>query len=246
MNKIKLMHFIPLNGAFEYARRRLNEEQQYNIDYLGAYSFKEFYCNNEKTFELNHEKKINHLSDDSSDFVVSFKDTEQDWRDISKYKNYTIQNNIEKPDILTSVPPCSSIAMLNRGNRSGDADSANWILEAVKFYLATDAKVLVFENAPGLVGREGLKILNRIKSILKFNNSDDKINIIKTTTLVHGIPQLRNRTFCYIYKSNKQKVFKNIKHDIKKLSDFLMSLNIPKNYDSKIDELHFSSSKNKV
>jgi site-specific DNA-cytosine methylase len=232
--KITMINFVPLIGAYTWAKDKLNKEQGYNIELKGSYSFEAFFNPNEQNYNYNHEDKIIHLPDD---LVFSFKDGGDKWKSIEPYKKYIKENNIKPVNVQTSVVPCAGLSLLNNANRGADQESTKWMFETVKWYLAQDNDVLVFENAPGLVGKEGLKVLNRVQEVLNYNNANDrKVQIVKTTTLMHGIPQMRNRTFLYIYKNNKHKIVKNIKHEKVDLIPYLEQFNFPKDYDK--DGMH--------
>ena len=60
-----------------------------------------------------------------------------------------------------------------------------------------NAKVVVFENAPAAYTKSGEKTVDRLKEIAEEYNYST--HLIKTDTLLHGIPQSRKRTFLSFY-----------------------------------------------
>lgn len=220
-NKLTISHFIPLLGPFYIGAEKLKDEYDITQKYVFSY---EAFANNQLHLEQNFNVNIDYLP---NDLLPDYGDTQTEWRDISPYKKYINDNKIEPTDILLAVPPCAGLSMLNTGNRGAGCAANKWMYETVKWHLAQDNKVLLLENAPGLVGSEGVKVLREIESILEYNGvrSQYKIHTTKTSTKQHGLPQQRDRTFLYIYKGTEFKRFKNIKRETPLLEYFLESKN---------------------
>jgi site-specific DNA-cytosine methylase len=218
-------HFISLIGPWELARRSVEKELDIKVDhFLSLSPFKNHEAHLVKNFpdiqfkyldEL-HEGVKQHIADPYS-------------KDITVFKNCAKDLNIAPSDIQLSIPPCAGLCMLNAGNRGADNAANRWMYESVKWFLAQGSTVLCFENAPGLLGAEGLKVLNEINEILKFNGLDKeyKFHLTKTTTSQHGIPQNRARAFAYLYKKPKHMLFKNISKKAPPLEEWLDGFNFP-------------------
>ena len=211
---VKVNHFIPLIGPFVISVDNLNKEG-YDIQTQDIISYPAFKAN-ESHIERNKYGNVHYLPE------------ELNGGSIKDYSKYIKENNISKPDIVCSVPPCAGLSLLNScasgscHSRGGDAAQNDWIYESVKFFLANEAKVLLLENAPGLIGRHGLVVLNKIRKILDEYGPNYKIHLTKTTTLNHGLPQDRKRTFLYIYKSESYKIFKQLnRHEPITIEDFM-------------------------
>lgn len=221
--KTTITHFIPLIGPFELARRKINkEEPNLNLEATYKFSFSPF-KNNEQ--HINHnfkEFKINYL-DESSEAIAEQIKSNFGTPINTAYRDYIKANNILPTDLQLSVPPCAGLSMLNVGNRGSDAAANGWMYESVKWFVAQGSKVLLLENAPGLLGKFGLEVLENIKNILKELGVENeyKFHLTKTTTTSHGIPQHRGRAFLYLYKKDKRYVFKNIKHTFTPLEQYL-------------------------
>jgi site-specific DNA-cytosine methylase len=131
--------------------------------------------------------------------------------DLLEMKEKIQELNIKKTDFVFGLPPCSGFSQLSV--KTGAEEKANiCMLEIIKFYLATDSEVLLFENAPGLAGEKGQIFLrDYVYKILIQNNVQDRyrFNLIKTDTDQHGLPQHRPRTFFIMYKGNKFKKINN-------------------------------------
>jgi site-specific DNA-cytosine methylase len=90
-------------------------------------------------------------------------------------------------------------------------------------YLAQESQCCVIENAPGLAGKEGIKVLRKIQKILN-ENGKHMMHISKTNTIVHGLPQYRSRCFLFIYKTDsfaQINGFKTVNRQLTRLEDFL-------------------------
>lgn len=250
MNSFSVTHFIPLIGPWYMGCDKLNKTKEFKIDNKYVFSFKPF-ANNQQHLEANYNLNIDYLPDD---LLPDYSDGTDNWKDMTSYKKYITDNNISSTDLLLAVPPCAGLSMLNAGNRGAGCAANKWMYETVKWHIAQGNKVLCLENAPGLVGEEGVKVLRIIQEILNFNNvgSEYKMHCTKTTTLNHGIPQKRDRAFLYIYKSNNFLQFKNIKNDNTKLENFLVreeklneSINhIPINDETNSQYIKFLNDKN--
>jgi site-specific DNA-cytosine methylase len=217
--KISISSFIPLVGPWIMAAEGLKDE--FDIDQKYIFSYAAF-ANNQRHIQANFPQHIiSYLPDallpnwDAGDKSSTY--------DVSAYRAYIKDNGIQPTDLMLAVPPCAGLSMLNTATRSAAAAANKWMYETVKWNIAQGNKVLCLENAPGLVGAEGVKVLRVIKSILAFNgvSGEYKIHCTKTTTLNHNLPQKRDRTFLFMYKSDSFKVFKNIKNEHVRFEDIM-------------------------
>lgn len=213
----KVDHFIPLIGPFIMATDRLKSQGK-DFENNNIHSFPAF-SNNEQHINYNYPQ-----------YSVSYLPESLEGSTIEQYREYRKTNNIESGDIICAVPPCAGLSMLNvQSNnsssfaRGSDAVQNRWMYESVKWFLSSDAKILVIENAPALARKSGLGVLKNIHKILIDNNLDKKykIHLTKTTTLNHGLPQTRNRAFLFLYKSKKYRRLKAIHHNTPTLEQFL-------------------------
>ena len=107
-------------------------------------------------------------------------------------------------DFISTVCPCAGLSMLNNstGNKSrgGDAVQNEWMFKSAEFVLKKiRPKCLWGENAPALFTKVGESVLESFKKIgLKYGYT---LSVMKTNTLLHGIPQNRIRTFYFFWRS---------------------------------------------
>jgi site-specific DNA-cytosine methylase len=77
-----------------------------------------------------------------------------------------------------------------------------WMIETAKYVLG-QMKPSVFwgENAPALTGKIGEPIRNQLIAIGKENGYS--LTLYRTKSLLHGVPQVRERTFYFFWKGSK-------------------------------------------
>lgn len=209
-SKITVGHVIPLIGAYMMAiDKKLNKE--FKSEFIFSY---DAFAKNEQHLHSKHNKK-NYPSSKANKITIK----------TDKYSIYEYEQMVKEipnADVLCGIPPCAGLSMLNScinqestKSRGADADQNMWMFELIKFYIASKSKLLVFENAPGLVGKHGVKVIEQMRQLLDNNKcKNHKLHLVKTTTLNHGLPQHRQRSFCYIYNSDNFVKLKNKKNDM--------------------------------
>ena len=116
-------------------------------------------------------------------------------------------SNLCKVDIVGALPPCAGLSQLNASTntssnsaRGEDAIQNEWMYKSSRFVLENiKPKVLWGENAPNLFTGAGKKVRETLYAIAKENGYS--FSLIKTSTLLHGVPQNRCRTFYFFWKS---------------------------------------------
>jgi site-specific DNA-cytosine methylase len=110
-------------------------------------------------------------------------------------------------DIAVATPFCSGLSMLNSSaSRGSDSEVNKWIYESTELCMKyTGAKVIIGENAPGLYSEMGEKLRDNL--IKMANQYGYTTSFVKTSTIKHGIPQKRDRTFYFFWKSDYPPIF---------------------------------------
>jgi len=108
-------------------------------------------------------------------------------------------------DFINSVCPCAGLSMLNTvtkgaSGRGSDAVQNQWMIKSARFVLENvKPKVLWGENAPGLFLSLGEDMVPKLKSLgMEYGYS---FSMVKTNTQLHGLPQMRMRTFYFFWRS---------------------------------------------
>lgn len=149
-------------------------------------------------------------------------------------------------DFVNSVCPCAALARLNtsKGDKAGgNAPQNQWMYKSAEFVLSNIKPTVYWgENAPALNMEAGKPVVKNLIEIGKKHGYS--FSIYKTSTLLHGLPQKRERCFYFFWKGDKipvlrwfdreRKTYKQFILDIdKKLSlmdEFLPNFDIPVTY----------------
>lgn len=142
-------------------------------------------------------------------------------------KSEEIYNKLvdEGIDVLIHVAVCAGLQMLNaqssgskkRGDPNNDQNQNMYNLTQLGFN--TRAKVVCFENAPAAYTLTGEGVVEHLKEISSKNNYS--IQLVKTNTLLHGIPQSRQRTFIMFYRDTNPGLFEYESKEFKELAEYL-------------------------
>lgn len=136
-----------------------------------------------------------------------------------------LNNNI---DVVSAVPVCSGLSLQNSCTngtkaRGDNAQQNENMYNITEFSLSMiKPKAFIFENAPGLYTSMGKKVRNNLYTLAKKYNYS--ISFISTSTMYHGLPQNRQRTFCIIWKSNFSPIVNYYKKSYASLTDLCKSI----------------------
>jgi site-specific DNA-cytosine methylase len=91
--------------------------------------------------------------------------------------------------------------------------TAKYVLEEMK------PKVFWGENAPRFAGEMGKPIVTKLHKLAKDNGYS--MSIYRTKSLLHGLPQVRERSFYFFWQGNKVPVFSYFHKDRVRIEDLL-------------------------
>lgn len=111
-----------------------------------------------------------------------------------------------KVNIIVATPPCAGLSQLNTGKsesaKGATADVNKWMYQVLRDGVEKfDADVIIGENAPALYTNKGKPVADEMLRIAR--EYGYSMSLYKTTTSLHGIPQNRDRTFYFYWKSDK-------------------------------------------
>lgn len=128
-------------------------------------------------------------------------------------------------DIITSLPPCAGLSTANT-SRTGknphgcNAPSNEHMIhgceQAMKF---SEPRCIIVENAPKLFTPYGVPFAQRIANLA--NSYGYTMSMIKTSTIHHGIPQDRPRSFYFLWKGSQAPILKQIKKPYPEFHEFM-------------------------
>ena len=132
-------------------------------------------------------------------------------------------------DIVTCLPPCAGLSMGN--TTSGDkvnnprgcsAPSNMHMLNGSEFAMSKiKPRAMIVENAPALYSKMGEVFAERINELAQRHGYT--MSLVKTTSLNHGIPQERTRSFFFLWQGVEVPVLEPIKKPYVPFHEFLRS-----------------------
>lgn len=122
-------------------------------------------------------------------------------------------------DIVNAVCPCAGLSSLSPSANS-EASVNDWMTITAK-YVLEEMKPQVFwgENAPRFAGEMGKPIVNKLRKLGKENGYT--MSIYRTKSLLHGLPQVRERSFYFFWKGDKVPIFNYFDRAHTKIEDLL-------------------------
>ncbi len=128
-------------------------------------------------------------------------------------------------DFVSTVCPCAGLSQLNSSKKTGkgrgsEAAQNQWMYKSAEFVLEKmKPKVFWGENAPGLYGRVGEGVVQRLREIGEQNGY--AFSMVKTDTFLHGIPQHRHRTFYFFWQGKRAPIMSWYRKEAPLLPDYL-------------------------
>lgn len=196
LDSVKWATCIPLIGGSAIGcSQTIGHQPEYHLSY--------------KAFAFN-EKQIRNYWPDVPYFVLDDEEFE------------TSQLPEEEIDFVNAVCPCAGLSMLNI-HASADAKQNDWLYMSTEFVLEhIKPKVLWGENAPGLSTTKGRPVAEKIAAIgRKYGYS---YSMIKTNAMEHGLPQNRQRTFYFLWKSKTAPIIGYHHHKITPFHTYLSQI----------------------
>lgn len=128
-----------------------------------------------------------------------------------------------KVDVISTTCPCAGLSSLSPVNGDSNAAANEWMYTTAKLVLGEwKPEVLWGENAPGFAGKVGEPVVKKLYAIAQENGYS--MSIYRTKSQLHGIPQVRERSFYFFWKGDRVPVFKYFKRPWTKIEDLLASI----------------------
>lgn len=164
------------------------------------------------------------------------------WKDVPYHlidsATNELSNNYKLPkvDFVSTLCPCAGLSQLNNGKNRGASGTQNdWMYKTSEFVLEKmNPYVLWGENAPGLYSNIGIPVVEKLQTIgKKYGYS---MSLLKTTTMLHGIPQNRIRSFYFFWKSEFSPILSWIKKPMTPINDYLSFIKQSGAHDDEIED----------
>ena len=120
-------------------------------------------------------------------------------------------------DIINTVCPCAGLSSLSPSAAS-DNSANDWMFITSEYVLGTLApKIFWGENAPRLASKMGEPVVKRLRDIGAKHGYT--FSIYKTKSILHGLSQVRDRTFYFFWKGEEIPFFPYINREHEKIED---------------------------
>lgn len=126
-------------------------------------------------------------------------------------------------DVVNAVCPCAGLSSLSPTANS-DATVNDWMTTTAR-YVLEEIKPKVFwgENAPRFAGEMGKPIVEKLHKIGQENGYT--MTVYRTKSLLHGLPQVRERSFYFFWKGDRVPVFNFFAKERPTIQELLRSVN---------------------
>jgi site-specific DNA-cytosine methylase len=131
-------------------------------------------------------------------------------------------------DIVSCLPPCAGLSGANttrnlpngKNPRGCNAPSNIHMINGSEFAMTKiKPRAMIVENAPALYSKMGEEFAERINALAQRHGYT--MSLVKTTSLNHGIPQERTRSFFFLWRGDKVPVLEPIKKPFVPFHKFL-------------------------
>jgi site-specific DNA-cytosine methylase len=133
-----------------------------------------------------------------------------------------VELNAPRVDVINTVCPCAGLSSLSPSSAS-DNSTNDWMLNTSKLILErAQPKVFWGENAPRLASKMGSPVVERLRRVAGENGYT--FSIYKTKSILHGLSQVRDRTFYFFWKGDSVPIFPYIKREHEKIEETIRSV----------------------
>ncbi len=137
---------------------------------------------------------------DNETHLLNHYNHEVPYLNLSEGAEYT-----EKVNVINTVCPCAGLSSLSPSASSNNVMN-DWMYKSAE-YVLSECKPDVFwgENAPRLASKMGEPVVRRLRKIGEENGYT--FSIFKTKSILHGLSQVRDRTFYFFWKGDRVPIF---------------------------------------
>ena len=156
-----------------------------------------------------------------------FQANEEHLRNYYDYKiPYLNLSNGENPnegvDVVNTVCPCAGLSSLSP-QAASNSPMNDWMIKSAEYVLKeVQPKVFWGENAPRLASKMGEPVVKKLRKIGEENGY--VFSIFKTKSLLHGLSQVRDRTFYFFWKGDRVPLFEYINKKPSTIADDIRAI----------------------
>ena len=142
-------------------------------------------------------------------------------------------------DVINTVCPCAGLSSLSPSS-SADSSTNDWMVKSAEYVLESIQPTVFWgENAPRLASKMGEKIVSQLRKLARKNGY--VFSIYKTKSILHGLSQVRDRTFYFFWKGNSIPRFNYYSRQHEKIEDTIRNAT-----GNELDEMADLTANNKV
>lgn len=143
------------------------------------------------------------------DFLASFSPFKANEEHLNNYYSHEVPYHLldegsspaVKATVINSVCPCAGLSSLSV-SASSDSKVNDWMFTSAEWALSEQSPEVYWgENAPRLASKMGEPVVERLRKIGKDNGY--VFSIYKTKSILHGLPQVRDRAFYFFWKGDR-------------------------------------------
>ena len=159
------------------------------------------------------------------EYILSYTDFEANDRQLLNYYDNSVpylkldMGHVapHSVDVVNTVCPCAGLSSLSPSS-SSDSSTNDWMVKSAH-YVIEQVRPTVFwgENAPRLASKMGEPVVKRLRQIGEENGYT--FSIFKTKSLLHGLSQVRDRTFYFFWKGDKVPLFDYVQEQPTMIAD---------------------------
>jgi site-specific DNA-cytosine methylase len=160
------------------------------------------------------------------EYIVSYEPFVNNDQHIVEHYNHEVPYNVitensstkfEQVDVVNTVCPCAGLSSLSPSSASDNAAN-DWMFITSEYVLGTlSPQVFWGENAPRLASKMGEPVVQRLRDIASKHGYT--FSIYKTKSILHGLSQVRDRTFYFFWKGDRVPFFPYINRAHEKIED---------------------------
>ena len=164
------------------------------------------------------------------EYILTFDGFQANEEHLLNYYNYSVpylnlsegHSFTEKVDVINTVCPCAGLSSLSPSASSDNAMN-DWMYKSAE-YILTEIQPKVFwgENAPRLASKMGEPVVKKLRKIGRENGYT--FSIFQTKSILHGLGQVRDRTFYFFWKDDKVPLFDYILEKPKSIEDEILEV----------------------
>ena len=135
-----------------------------------------------------------------------------------------VHRDLPSVDVINTVCPCAGLSSLSPSASSTNSNN-DWMLATARHVLGTlKPKVFWGENAPRLASKMGEPIVEELRRIAGQNGYT--LSIYKTKSILHGLSQVRDRTFYFFWQGDKIPKLAYVERAHEKIEDTIRNVEL--------------------